>query len=66
MTSLQCSLNFAPTLDNLKSYQWTRNSIAGIAALKFFEESLSTNFGLIAVFVKVALEITKKLSIAFY
>ena len=66
MTSLQYSLNFAPTLDNLKSYQWTRNSIAGIAALKFFEESLSTNFGLIAVFVKVALEITKKLSIAFY
>ena len=67
MTSLQYSLNFSPALDNLKSYQWTRNSeIAAIAALKFFEESLSTYFGLIAVFVKVALEITKKLSIAFY
>ena len=67
MTSLQYSLNFSPTLGNLKSYQWTRNSeIAAIAALNFFEESLSTYFGLIAVFVKVALEITKKLSIAFY
>ena len=31
-----------------------------IAALKFFKENLSTNFGLIAVFVKVALEITKR------
>ena len=30
-----------------------------IAVLKFFKENLSTNFGLIAVFVKVALEITK-------
>ena len=26
MTSLQYLLNFAPTLDNLKSFQWTRNS----------------------------------------
>ena len=25
MTSLQYLLNFAPTLDNLKSFQWTRN-----------------------------------------
>ena len=31
-----------------------------IAALNFFKENLSTNFGLIAVFVKVALEITKR------
>ena len=31
-----------------------------IAALKVFKENLSTNFGLIAVFVKVALEITKR------
>ena len=31
-----------------------------IAALKFFKENISTNFGLIAVFVKVALEITKR------
>ena len=31
-----------------------------IAALEFFKENLSTNFGLIAVFVKVALEITKR------
>ena len=26
MTSLQHLLNFAPTLGNLKSFQWTRNS----------------------------------------
>ena len=31
-----------------------------IAALKVFKENLSPNFGLIAVFVKVALEITKR------
>ena len=31
-----------------------------IAALKFCKENLSTNFGLFAVFVKVAFEITKK------
>ena len=31
-----------------------------IAALKVFKENLSTNFSLIAVFVKVALEITKR------
>ena len=31
-----------------------------IAALKFFKENLSTNFGLVVVFVKVALEITKR------
>ena len=31
-----------------------------IAALRIFKESLSTNFGLIAVFVKVAFEITKR------
>ena len=31
-----------------------------IAALKFFKENLSTNFGLIAVFLKVAFEITKR------
>ena len=31
-----------------------------IAALKFFKENLSTNFGLIAVFVRVPLEITKR------
>ena len=31
-----------------------------IAALNFFKENLLTNFGLIAVFVKVALEITKR------
>ena len=37
-----------------------------IAALKVFKQNQSTNFGLIAVFVKVASEITKKkLSIAF-
>ena len=33
-----------------------------IAALKFFKGNLSWNFGLIAVFVKVALEIYKKSS----
>ena len=38
-----------------------------IAALKFFKGNLSWNFGLIAVFVKVALEIIQKeLSIASY
>ena len=31
-----------------------------IAALKFYRENLTSNFGLIAVFVKVALEITKR------
>ena len=31
-----------------------------IAALKFFKENLSTNFGWIAVFVKVALDIAKR------
>ena len=31
-----------------------------IAALNFFKENISTNFGFIAVFVKVALEITKR------
>ena len=30
---------------------------------KFFEENLSTNFGLIAVFVKLAFELQKELSI---
>ena len=25
MTSLQCLLSFAPMLDNLKGFQWTRN-----------------------------------------
>ena len=38
-----------------------------IAALKFFKENLMTNFGLIAVFVKLTFEITKRaLSIAFH
>ena len=31
-----------------------------IASLNFFKENLSQNFGLIAVFVKVAVEITKR------
>ena len=31
-----------------------------IVALKIFKENVSTNFGLIAVFVKVAFEITKR------
>ena len=31
-----------------------------IAALNFLKENLSTNFGLLAVFVKVALEITSQ------
>ena len=35
-------------------------------ALKFFEEDLSSNFGLIAVLVIVALEITERAHIAFH
>ena len=65
MTSLQYLLNFAPTLDNLKSFQWTRNW--GILEYTdqlqhwiFFEENLSPNFGLIAVFVKVAFHVFSK------
>ena len=66
MTSFQYLHNFAPTrvrqlqkfsMDTKFGYftvSWL------IAALKFFEENLSTNFGLVVVFVKVALEITKR------
>ena len=44
--------NFWPTLDN---YYTLMN-----CNTEFFNKNLSTNFGLIAVFVKVALEITKR------
>ena len=66
MTSFQYLHNFAPTrvrqlqkfsMDTKLGYftvHWL------IAALKFFKENLSTNFGLVAVFVKVVLEITKR------
>ena len=40
----------------MTSFQYLHN----FAALKFFKENLSTNFGLVAVFVKVVLEITKR------
>ena len=65
MTSLQYLLNFGPTLDDFKSFQWTRNSGIflvqwSIAALKFFKENVSTNFDYIAFFVKVASEIAKR------
>ena len=65
LTSLQYLLKFAPMLDKLKSFQWTRNSGTdfivhrSIAALKVFKENISTNLGLIAVFVNIAFEITK-------
>ena len=46
----------------LKSFSVDTDFIVhwSIAALKVFKENVSTNFGLIAVFVKVALEITKR------
>ena len=66
MTSLQYLINFGPTLDNLKSFQWTRKSGILLYANELQHRNfltkiyVSTNFGLIAVFVKVALEITKR------
>ena len=66
MTWFQYLHNFAPTsvrqlqkfsMDTKFGYftvHWL------IAALKFFKETLLTNFGLAAVFVKVTLEITKR------
>ena len=58
-------VTFTKTAIKPKFVQWTRNSGDfivhwSIAALKVFKENLSANFGLIAVFVKVALEITKR------
>ena len=62
MTPLQYLLNLAPTLDNLKSFQWTRNSWIFNTLIncssEIFKENLATNFDLIAVFVKVVYEIT--------
>ena len=59
-------LNFAPSLGNLKYFsgQENRHFIVhwSIAALKLFQENLSLNFGLITVFLEVALQITKKSS----
>ena len=59
MTALQYVLNSMPTLDNLKNFQWTP-ILGSIAAPRIFKENLLTNFGLTDVFVKAALEITKR------
>ena len=52
-------LNFEPTIDNFKNFQWTRNS-SYRTLIDYSTENLFMNFGLIAVFVKVAFEITKR------
>ena len=66
ITSLQYLLNFAPSLGNLKYFsgQEIGHFIVhwSIAALKLFPENLSLNFGLITVFLEVALQIRKKSS----
>ena len=55
-------LNFAPTLYKFRSLQWIRNP--GIfntdCSTEIFKEKLLKNFGLIDVFVKEALEVTKR------
>ena len=58
MTSFQYLHNFAPTLDNF-SKKFSMETKFGYFTVHF-KENLSTNFGLIVVFVKVALEITKR------
>ena len=64
MTLLQYLLIFAPSLDNFKFSMDAkfRHFIVHciIAGVGILEENLWTNFGLIAVFVKEAFEITKR------
>ena len=73
MTSLRYLLTFAPMLDNFKSHVFNRHEIRGFNStmINYCNENvlkkISTNFFLMAVFEKLALEITKRaLSIAFY
>ena len=64
--------NFVPTLDNLKSFQYRHeiwefySTLRSLAALKNFEEDLSTYFGSITVFMKEASKITVIFSAVFY
>ena len=65
-------VNFVPTLDNLKSFQYRHeiwefySTLRSLAALKNFEENLSTYFGSITVFMKEASKITVIFSAVFY
>ena len=62
MTSLQYLLNFAPTLDNLKGFQWTQNSgiLQYTDQLQYwnFLQKIYRRIDWITVFVKAALDIT--------
>ena len=65
-------VNFVLTLDNLKSFQYRHeiwefySTLRSLAALKNFEENLSTYFGSITVFMKEASKITVIFSAVFY
>ena len=66
MTSLRYLLTFASMLDNFKSHVFNRHENRGFnsSLINYCDENvlnkLSANFFLMAVFEKVALEITKR------